>query len=168
MIGYRGLFESVMNKRSKQNRRRYVPDLSQDLASCDANYIRMLKLFPSYVEDDERRFALEVGGLPTQVDLEVIERCTYTTFINLTVSGGLGNLDWLDWPKLSICLYHDLSTAEVLTVGAHEKLKQRYELPNAALHHPDEKSQVNRALGELLASCIEHGRMLESVLVLDD
>ena len=63
MIGYRGLFESVMNKRSKQNRRRYVPDLSQDLASCDANYIRMLKLFPSYVEDDERRFALEVLSL---------------------------------------------------------------------------------------------------------
>ena len=56
----------------------------------------------------------------------------------------------------------------MLTVGAHEKLKQRYELPNAALHHPDEKSQVNRALGELLASCIEHGRMLEPVLVLDD
>ena len=157
-----------MKKKLNQSGRRYVPDLSQDLASCDANYIRMLKLFPSYAEDDELRFALEIGGASTQVDLDVIERCPYTTFIDLKVSGGLGDLDWLAWPQLSVCLYHDLSTAEVLTIGSHQKLNQRYELPNAALHHPDEKAQVNRALGDLLAACIEHGRILEPVLLLDD
>jgi len=47
-------------------------------------------------------------------------------------------------------------------------LHQRYEVPNAAMHHPDEKSQVNRALGELLSVCIEQGRVLESVLISDD
>ncbi|MBL6686776.1 MAG: DUF1249 domain-containing protein [Pseudomonadales bacterium] len=155
-----------MPKQSKKHR--YVPDLKQDLASCDANYIRFLRLFPDYQSQDELVFALEMGDETVGVRIEVTERCPYTTFVDIKIENGLTYLTSLFWPSLSVGLYHDLSTAEVLAIGDHQRLHQRYEVPNAAMHHPDEKSQVNRALGELLSVCIEQGRVLESVLIGDD
>jgi uncharacterized protein len=157
-----------MNVKETRKNRRYVPNLSADLESCDANYIRFLRLFPNYQTVDGLAFAVSLGGREAEVDLSVTERCPYTTFVTISVEGGLDQLAWLFWPRLSIGLYHDLSTAEVLGIGDHQKLRQRYEMPNKALHHPDEKSQVNRALGELLAVCIEHGRAQDTVMVVDD
>ena len=113
-------------------------------------------------------FAVSLGEREVEVGLSVTERCPYTTFVTISIKGGLDQLSWLVWPRLSICLYHDLSTAVVLGIGEHQKLRQRYEMPNKALHHPDEKSQVNRALGELLAVCIEHGRSQDAVVIVDD
>jgi uncharacterized protein len=34
--------------------KRYVPDLVADMAECDANYIRLLRLFPSMDKTDSR------------------------------------------------------------------------------------------------------------------
>ena len=157
-----------MNVKDTRKKRRYVPDLRADLESCDANYIRFLQRFPNHSTADALVFAVKIGAGEVEVQLTVTERCPYTTFVTIKVIGGLDSLAWLLWPRLSICLYHDLSTAEVLAIGDHQKLHQRYEMPNKALHHPDEKSQVNRALGELLAVCIQRGRTLEPVLILDD
>ncbi len=168
MIGLSAKPRAVMNVKDTRKNRRYVPNLSADLESCDANYIRFLQLFPNHQTADALVFAVSLGEREAEVHLNVTERCPYTTFVAVTVTGGLDSLAWLVWPRLSICLYHDLSTAEVLAIGDHQKLHQRYEMPNKALHHPDEKSQVNRALGELLAVCIEHGRTLEAVLFTDD
>ena len=157
-----------MNVKETRKNRRYVPNLSADLESSDANYIRFLQLFPNHHTLDALVFAVSLGEREVDVDIKVTERCPYTTFVTISVTGGLDQLSWLVWPRLSICLYHDLSTAEVLGIGDHQKLRQRYEMPNQALHHPDEKSQVNRALGELLAVCIEHGRTQDTVMMVDD
>jgi len=158
----------VMNVKKTRKNRRYVPNLRADLESCDANYIRFLQLFPNHQALDALVFALSLGEREVEVDMRVTERCPYTTFVTISVKGGLDQLSWLVWPRLSIGLYHDLSTAEVLGIGDHQKLRQRYEIPNKALHHPDEKSQVNRALGELLSVCIEHGRTQDTVMMVDD
>jgi uncharacterized protein YqiB (DUF1249 family) len=151
----------------KTKKPRYVPDLKHDLASCDANYIRFLRLFPSYATEDALSFGLEFGQATVEIRLQVTERCPYTTFVDIRVENEGAYLSSLLWPSLTVGLYHDLSTAEVLAIGEHQKLRQRYDVPNESMHHPDEKSQVNSALGELLSVCIERGRVLEDVVMGD-
>ena len=41
------------------NRRRYVPNLIADMAECDANFIRLLKLFPMMGEEDCLEFGVD-------------------------------------------------------------------------------------------------------------
>ncbi|MFT5102049.1 MAG: hypothetical protein ACI9HY_004185 [Planctomycetaceae bacterium] len=43
-------------------KRRYVPDLIADMAECDANYIRLLRLFPGMLETDSLEFGVDSGN----------------------------------------------------------------------------------------------------------
>ena len=100
----------------KTKKPRYVPDLKHDLASCDANYIRFLRLFPSYATEDALSFGLEFGQATVEIRLQVTERCPYTTFVDIRVENEGAYLSSLLWPSLTVGLYHDLSTAEVLAI----------------------------------------------------
>ena len=40
-------------------RRRYIPDLASDMAECDANYIRLYRLFPRMSQDEQVEFGVE-------------------------------------------------------------------------------------------------------------
>ena len=42
-------------------KRRYVPNLIADMAECDANYIRLLRLFPMMSEQDSLEFGVDSG-----------------------------------------------------------------------------------------------------------
>ncbi|MCB1645813.1 MAG: DUF1249 domain-containing protein [Pseudomonadales bacterium] len=141
-------------------RKRYVPDLVADMAECDANYIRLLRLFPRIDEEDSREFGVkgttEDGVIVT---LRISERCRYTTMLTMTVDSE-ENKPWVRWPSLEIRVYHDTKSAEVTRVERHRNLKHRYPLLNPEMFQPDEKSQINRYLGELLTFCIEHGHAL--------
>ncbi|MFT4800097.1 MAG: hypothetical protein ACJAXW_002362 [Candidatus Azotimanducaceae bacterium] len=44
------------------NRRRYVPDLIADMAECDANFIRLYRLFPMMSEEDSLEFGVDARG----------------------------------------------------------------------------------------------------------
>ena len=61
-------------------------------------------------------------------------------------------------------LYHDASLAEVVKCQGYQQFAPRYEYPNINMHQIDEKAQMNRFLGELLAHCVSHGRIAEAVL----
>jgi len=47
------------------NRRRYVPDLIADMAECDANFIRLHRLFPMMSEEDSLEFGVDARGKRT-------------------------------------------------------------------------------------------------------
>jgi len=145
------------------NRYIYVPDLVADMAECDANYIRLRQLFPDMQTEDDLAFGIktrtEAGA---SVLINITERCPFTTMLTVNVSSE-NDHPFIRWPSLDVRIYHDVRSAEVIRFERHKNFRFRYPMPNENLFQPDEKSQINRFLGELLTHCIEHGYSLEPV-----
>ena len=147
----------------EQSRKRYVPDLIADMAECDANYIRLLKVFPTLKEIEHIEFGVQgttEDGVVVSILIE--ERCPYTTMLAVNVDTKQEQ-PWVKWPSLKVRMYHDLKTAEVISFERHRRFKYRYQTPNRNLFQADEKSQINRFFGELLTFCIHHGHALAPV-----
>ena len=178
----------------------YSVDLIKQMAECDANYIRLLKLVPylqayrdkSFVETatlkntgrekdiirqlknrDEPEKLLEglfvefciadetsFGGRVT-VEIEIVEAFKYTTTLEIRQKPVFGK--WMTNPSMLVRVYHDASTAEVISYQGHRNLQSRYEQPNAKMYHSDEKMQVNMFLGEWLTHSLKVGRSTELV-----
>lgn len=126
------------------------------MADCDANYFRLVKLFPKYQSESQRSLAL-----PGQVDrvfvVNVTERTRYTTLLTLEQRDRCG-ANWMGLPTLTVRLYHDAQVAEVVACGGRRNPYPRYDYPNPDMHQQDEKSQWNRFLADLLSHCLSHGR----------
>lgn len=164
--------KQVMKTRSKS----YSVDLIRQMAECDANYIRLLKLVPllrelrrdpqgiagyqsagnlaEFVIADDRD-----GRGETVVEVRIIECFKYTTTLEITQRPAAGG--WLTNPTMQVRIYHDASTAEVTSYQNHRNFQPHYVQPNPAMYQRDEKIQVNRFLGEWLTLCLQAGRCLK-------
>jgi len=139
---------------------RYKVDLPAQMAECEANYYRLLKLMPQHQQVDYWRFAIEAAAQEKHLQIRILERSRYTTTVQLA------QLDirlpheicWLHMPKLTVRLYHDARLAEVLAWEGHKRLRPHYDYPNQAMYHSDEKAQLNRFLGEWLSLSLQQGR----------
>jgi hypothetical protein len=60
-------------------------------------------------------------------------------------------------PNISVRVYHDAKSAEVIKIDNQKVFHGVYEYPNRKMRQPDEKEQINRFLGEVLSLCIENG-----------
>lgn len=108
-------------------------------------------------------FGIIVGQHPSEVRIQVLERSPYTTHIRLTQ---LPQAPWSKKPSLTVRMYHDARSAEVVEYQHARHFRAVYDYPNQYMRQPDEKVQVNRFLGEFLALCLEHGVAVnEPVLV---
>ena len=74
------------------------------------------------------------------------------------------SLPWLPVPQLEVRVYHDARMAEVVSAENARRLHIRYPYPNAAMHQPDEKSQLNLFLGEWLSHCLACGHEPQPVM----
>ena len=145
------------------NRYIYVPDLVSDMAECDANYIRLRQLFPDMESEDDIQFGIRTKtNEGATVVIGIRERCPYTTMVSVNVTSE-NDKPFIRWPNLELRVYHDVNSAEVISFERHKNFRYRYAMPNENMFQPDEKSQINRFLGELLTYCIEHGYSLEPV-----
>ena len=148
---------------NSSGKRRYVPDLISDMAECDGNYIRLLRLFPEMHKEDGLEFGVEgTTEDGAVVNITITERCPYTTMLTVRVISD-EDKPWIRWPSLEVRVYHDLCTAEVVSFERHRNFKYRYYTPNADMFQPDEKSQINRFFGELLTFCLKNGHALATV-----
>ena len=136
------------------NENGYSIDLSAHMAECDANYLRVMKLFPKLRERTASAFAVCLNGRRAQVSVEVAERSRYTTVIRLHQSP---EAPWGANPAFRVRLYHDARCAEVIEYQCAKHFNAVYPYPNAGMRQRDEKAQVNRLLGEFLAFCLRHG-----------
>jgi len=68
------------------------------------------------------------------------------------------NLAELFRPAMVIRLYHDARNTEVISSQNIRQVKPRYDYPNADMHHPDEKQQINLFLNEWLHLCLKLGQ----------
>ena len=137
--------------------RQFRLDLAELHATCEANYARLLQLFPDYQTSNHREF--QVGS--ARVQLEVLERCRYTTIFRLTQ--GQAEARWLGGLRVEVRAYHDAGMLEVGSFQSHRRIKPRYNYPNQQMHQQDEKSQQNRFLADWLAHCLGSGRSSEPV-----
>ncbi len=135
-------------------------DLPAHMAECDANYLRLTKLFPKMALADTGAIALEWNGQRLTVRMEVIERSPYTTLIRLSQHP---DAPWSHRARMTVRLYHDARSAEVVEYqGKKHFLRAVYDYPNTDMRQPDEKAQINRFLGEYLAHCLSHGVAAEA------
>ena len=127
--------------------RSYSVDLIRQMAECDANYIRLLKLIPAL-----RNCRDGAAGTP------IARHCKVGEFVIADRHDGRGGLTN---PCMQVRIYHDASTAEVTSYQNHRNFKPHYAQPNPAMYQRDEKVQVNRFLGEWLTLCLQAGRSLK-------
>lgn len=142
---------------------RYRVDLAALQATCEANYARLMRVLPGMRERPaQRRLALGVGDATLAVlALTVSEAGPYTSTVDLCEESGL---DWLPAPRLQVRVYHDARMAEVTAAEHCRQLQPRYAYPNAAMHQPDEKHQLNCFLGEWLGHYLACGHLAENPL----
>ena len=126
-------------------------DLAGLHAACEANYLRLMRLFPDYEQCNTREFAIG----PARVHMEVLERSRYTTFFRLQQSQG-GNR-WLDSVKIDVRAYHDACMLEVGSFQSHRRIAPRYDYPNPAMYQQDEKLRQNLFLADWLEHCLQNG-----------
>ncbi len=180
-------------------KKNYKIDLIKQMAECDANYIRLLKLVPQLQAYRDRSFLAHVlqrnaytGNLQTQqtfnrdepekileglgiefciadledsnakvtVEIKILEAFKYTTTLEIIQRPELKK--WMTNPSMLVRVYHDASTAEVVSYQGHRNLKPRYSQPNPKMYHTDEKMQVNKFLGEWLTHCLKVGRSINA------
>jgi uncharacterized protein YqiB (DUF1249 family) len=141
----------------------YKVDLPLQMAECEANYYRLLKLVGN-LEQDEYRFVINRGRSESLQLLRIIERSPYTTTIQLRQIAVVPITQWLQMPRLTVRMYHDAQLAEVLAWEGHKRLRPRYDYPNQGMYQSDEKLQINQFLGECLTVCLAQGRVLDEVV----
>ena len=149
-------------KSDRAGGRRYRVDLPAHMAECDANYLRLMKLFPALREEDRKAFGVQVGDSPYEVHMQVMERGPYTSLLRLTQ---LPEAPWSTRPGLVVRLYHDARSAEVVEYQRDGYFRAVYDYPDEHGRQPDEKAQVNRFLGEFLALCLKHGVSVRDALL---
>lgn len=132
-------------------KRAYKLKLTDLHAVCEANYARFMRLFPDYESSNSRRFTLGRA----RVQLEVAERCRYTTIFRVVQQGS--NSQWLGGLKIEVRVYHDARMAEVGMFQSHRRVEGRYQYPNERMYQQDEKCQQNQFLADWLEHCLRTG-----------
>lgn len=181
---------SVVNP---SKRKRYKVNLPEQLMECEFNYRRLLKLLQgthSLPVASIRKYTVGNGpNTESAIEITIIEQTKYTSLVHIVQRcdlqkvgacinnsshsyGGRSNVVKCAKNKKSsrlvyqadVRLYHDASVAEVVKCQRYHQFAARYTYPNVDMHQIDEKVQMNRFLGELLAHCLSYGRVSETIM----
>ncbi len=132
-------------------KRPYKMNLAALHALCDANYARLLRLFPDYEHSNQRTF--HVGS--ARVVIEVLERSRYTTIFRIRQHQH--DATWLGDLTIKLRAYHDAGMLEVGAFQSNYRIAARYDYPNKQMLQEDEKLRQNQFLAEWLEHCMSHG-----------
>ena len=136
----------------REKKKAFKLDLAELHAVCEANYARLMRLFPEYERSNCREFLVA----DARVRLEVVERCRYTTIFHLHQQQSQER--WLGRLRVEVRAYHDAGMLEVGMFQSHRRIAARYQYPNEGMYQQDEKSQQNRFLADWLEHCLQNGR----------
>jgi hypothetical protein len=178
---------------------KYSIDLIKQMAECDANYIRLLKLVPqlsiyrditlskydnrekeyglvrkrnssNVIKDnennsDEVKVEFTISDLINSnqrimVQIKILENFKYTNTLEIIQKPELKK--WITNPSMIVRVYHDASTAEVISSQGHKNFQSRYPEINSMMYQSDEKMRVNAFLGEWLTYCLKFGKSVEA------
>ena len=150
-----------MLKSCAPSRRRPLLDLSARMAVCDANYLRLRKLLPEFHAGASRVILFPGVGADGsgehKLEMHVLESFRYTTTLDLQLLIEEAAPHWFKTPRLTVRLYHDAETAEVISYQDQRGFKAIYRENEAPRFTWDEKNQINLFLAEWLSLCLEGG-----------
>jgi uncharacterized protein YqiB (DUF1249 family) len=153
--------ELVNQNRAKE---RYKVNLSEQMACCEVNYVRLLKLMPNLLQQTQWRYQVAIGDTSLDFSIDITEQAPYTTMLDITQVGL--KTEALDLtPVLQVRMYHDVKMAEVMSWCGHRSIRARYDYPNKQMYQQDEKAQFNKYLADSLDSALQHGRMADMVSI---
>lgn len=156
---------------------RYRIDLAGYMQTCDANYLRLLKLVPALESYKSRcTGVIPVSGSCWEfvasaakgragkktinksnknmiIRVRLLEIFRYTSTLEISISYGFPQ--WAPSPVMLVRMYHDAATAEPLSYQGHRQIPAKSQLPNAEMYHQDEKRQINEFLAEWLGWCLK-------------
>ncbi|MCH1414336.1 MAG: DUF1249 domain-containing protein [Glaciecola sp.] len=134
------------------HKKKYVPHLPSLLALGDHNYARFMRLLPDCdTQDMTYHFCVEEL---LSYSIEITDCARYTTTVDVKqIAESLPN--FLK-PAMTVRLYHDAKSAEVISCQHVGNLKASYEYPNLHMHQKNEKFMVNVFLSEWLQFCIAY------------
>lgn len=138
--------------------RSHRADLTDLHALCDANYRRVLQLFPDY----EHRNRHDFSAGSAEVVFAVTDRGRYTTTLQVTLTGTLPAP--LGVSCFDLRVYHDARMAEVIAFQSRRTGGPRYRYPNPDMHQRNEKLGQNQFVADLLAFCLAEGRASDALL----
>jgi len=103
---------------------------------------------------------LEGSNAKVTVEIKILEAFKYTTTLEIIQRPELKK--WMTNPSMLVRVYHDASTAEVISYQGHRKLNPRYAQPNPKMYHSDEKMLLNTFLGDWLTHCLKLCRSIKA------
>lgn len=127
-----------------------MPHLPSILATCEHNYVCMLKLLPD-CDTQELSYEFDVSN-SMKYRIQIIDSSRYTSTVEMAQINT--NSPLFMQPQMTIRLYHDAKVAEVLSTHSTSRLKPVYEYPNLQMHQRNEKHMVNVFLAEWLHFCL--------------
>lgn len=132
--------------------RSHREDLTDLHALCDANYRRVLSVFPDYEHSNHRQFTAGSAN----ITIDVIDRGRYTTSLRIALTGVLPAP--LGVHSVEMRVYHDARMAEVIGFQSRRTGAPRHRYPNPQMLQRNEKLSQNQFAGDLLAFCLSDGR----------
>ena len=145
--------EKALSRSSRS--RKYSPDLAAHMAECDVNYHKLQKLFGEMRARNSKTISVGFVDQVVKIRLVVLDRGPYTTTVS--VNQIEEKTKWKVIPSISVRIYHDAKSAEVVRIENQRVFHGAYEYPNKKMRQPDEKEQINKFLGEILSICIDNG-----------
>lgn len=136
--------------------KRYIPDIAEQNALNEANYLRLEKLLGDCEASRYEFYWTSPGGSEVEVLIEVVERFKFTTTLNISKINPEMPAP-MQAVALTLRLYHDARMAEVVTWTQGKQLSGVYQYPNDRMYQIDEKAQANVYLSEWLAHLLRHG-----------
>lgn len=133
-------------------KRKYVPHLPSLLAMGEHNYGKLMMLLPE-VDEVNLQYQFTINDALTYQIL-IKDAARYTTTVNIAQVAK--NLPKFLLPSLTVRLYHDVRSAEVLAAQNIGRIKASYDYPNLHMHQKNEKFMVNVFLTEWLTFCMQH------------
>jgi hypothetical protein len=117
----------------------------------EENYRLLQQLLPEMEAGGDRyRLASDDGA--QALELLILERARYTTFIELSKPFFIDGV-WMRDLSMQLRIYHDAQVVEVVTYQGCQRIPARYEVEAYGPYHRDERRQVNLLLHELLRYC---------------
>lgn len=122
----------------------------------EENYRLLQQLLPEMEAGGDRYVLCADDGSQQALELLILERCPYTTIIELNKPFFTDGV-WMPDLRMQLRVYHDAQAVEVAAYQGCHRIPARYQVDDSGRHLRDEKRQINLLLHELLLYCQRNG-----------
>lgn len=122
----------------------------------EENYRLLQHLLPEMEAGGDRYVLASDDGAQQALELLILERCPYTTIIELNKPFFIDGV-WMPDLRMQLRVYHDARAVEVGAYQGCHRIPARYQVNGNGRYVLDEKRQINLLLHELLRYCLGSG-----------